>query len=275
MISLLLPSRRRPKIFSRMVSSVRGTAKNPVEIVARFDDDDLESAKSAEQDGARVLIGPRIRNITAYWNECFDACHGEIVAQWNDDVVLVDKGWDILVEKAFAEVPDKILVCHGDDIWGHRGNFGPHPFTSRRWVECLGVFIYPYYTSDFGDAGLNELADRLGRRRFVPFIVEHHHYSYKKCEPDENTLERLKRHEEDDPDSTYYSSEKMQERINHAQKLAKLMDAEVDTKGWTPIREKSGVLSAGKCSKCGSLSTVFVQNEMIFCNGCAWSWNRK
>ena len=275
MISLLLPSRKRPKIFSRMVKSVRDTATNPVEIVARFDDDDLNSAEAARQDGAIVIIGPRIRKITALWNECFDACHGQIVAQWNDDVVVCTSDWDQMVEQSFAEVPDKILLVHGDDILGHRGNFGPHSFVSRRWVECVGKFIYPYYTSDFGDAGLVELADRIGRRRFVPFVIEHRHFSHGFPEmEDETTKERLQRHAEDDPDSIYYSPEKMQERIRDANKLAKLMDSEVDTHGWTPIKEKSGILSMGKCPKCGSLSTVPVQDDMVWCNQCAFSWKR-
>ena len=275
MISLLLPSRKRPKIFSRMVSSVRGTATNPVEIVARFDDDDLESAEAARQDGAIVLVGPRLREITAAWNECFDSCSGDIVAQANDDIVFRTPGWDVMVEKAFIEVPDKILLVHGDDVFGHRGNFGPHPFVHRKWVEALKYFIPPYFCSDFGDAWPNELADRIGRRRFVPFEIEHRHFSHGFPEmEDETTKDRLARHAEDDPDSIYYSQEKMAERARDAQKLAALMDAAVDTHGWTPPKERSGILSMGKCPRCGSVSTVPAAEGKVACNCCGHIYER-
>ena len=276
-ISLLLPSRKRPVQIRRMIESARDTATFPdrVEVVARFDEDDHGSAEEARKCGAVVIIGPRHREITRMWNECFDVCHGSIVQQSNDDQVIVGKGWDVMVQNAFDEVPDKILLVQGNDTLGHGGNFGPHAFLHRRWVEALGYFIPPYFCSDFGDAWINELADRIGRRRYVPFNIEHQHFSHGFLEMnDETTKERLQRHAEDDPDSIYYSPEKMQERIRDANKLAKLMDSEVDTHGWTPIKEKSGILSMGKCPKCGSLSTVPVQDDMVWCNQCAFSWKR-
>jgi glycosyltransferase involved in cell wall biosynthesis len=269
-ISLLLPSRKRPQIFSRMVKSVKDTATNPVEIVARFDEDDTESAKSAEQDGAIVIVGPRIRKITALWNECFDLCTGDICAQWNDDCVTITPGWDVMVEKAFAEVPDKIMCLYGRDVFGHGDRFGPHSFVSRRWIETLGFFIYPYYESDFGDTGLVELGDRIGRRRCIPFDIEHWHYSYGMCEPDENTLERLARHAENDPDSLYYGPEKTAERERDAKRLAAVMYNPPDTSKWVPPGTP-GVLSRGPCQKCKNLATVKVGEE-LFCNACGYSW---
>jgi glycosyltransferase involved in cell wall biosynthesis len=274
MISLLLPSRKRSEVLRRMVKSVRDTATNEVEIVVRFDDDDLASADESPKE-VIALVGPRIRNITQCWNECFDMCRGDIVAQANDDIVFTTPGWDVMVEKAFAEVPDKILLVHGDDIFGHRGNFGPHPFVHRRWVEALGYFIPPYFCSDFGDAWPNELADRIGRRRFVPFTIEHRHFSHGFPEmEDETTKDRLSRHAEDDPDSIYYSQEKMAERARDAQKLAALMDSAVDTHGWTPPKERSGILSMGKCPKCGSVSTVPGANGKVHCNQDGHEWDR-
>ena len=102
MISLLLPSRKRPKEFSRMVASVKKTATSHVEIVARFDDDDTENAHIAGKEGTVVVVGPRIREITQCWNEAFESCHGDIVCQANDDIVFTTRGWDRIVEQAFA-----------------------------------------------------------------------------------------------------------------------------------------------------------------------------
>jgi len=261
-----------------MVMSCINTTNNGsprVEVVARFDDDDEESADNARKLGVTVIVGPRLREMTRYWNECFDVCHGDIVCQANDDMRFITDGWNAMVEEAFSEVPDKILLVHGRDVMGHQANFGPHAFLHRRWIQALGYFIPPYFCSDFGDAWINELSDRIGRRRYVPFDIEHRHFSHGFPEmEDETTLDRLKRHEEDDPDSIYYSQEKMAERARDAQKLAKLMDAAVDTHGWTPPKERSGILSMGKCPKCGSVSTVPGANGKIHCNQDGHEWDR-
>lgn len=266
MISLLLPSRKRPNELLRMMQSVHNTANHDVEIVVRFDDDDEASAANAQKKGAVVLVGKRLRKMTIYWNECFDACSGDIVCQANDDIVFVSDGWDQMVEDAFAQVPDKIMLAHGSDLFGHGSNFGPHPFVHRRWVECLGYFIPPHYSSDFGDAHCNEIANMLGRRRFLNFNIEHRHFSHGMMELDENTADRLQRHREDDPDTLYYSPAMQAERQRDAEKLAKLMDKNLSTKGWCPPH--SNIRSAGMCPHCESLSTVAVGVGKFACNKC-------
>jgi hypothetical protein len=272
MISLLLPSRKRPEILRRMIQSVRSTADSDVEIVVRFDDDDKSSMEAARKDGAIVFSGPRVREMTVYWNECYYSSHGKILCQANDDMVFTTKGWDTMLEKAFAEVPDRIMLAHGSDVFGHGSNFGPHAFVHRKWIETLGYFIPPYFSSDFGDAWINEIANILGRRRFLPFNVEHHHFSQGMAEVDENTKERLQRHQEDNPEVLYYSSEMASERYRDAMKLAKLMDKNLSTKGWCPPH--NNIRSAGMCPKCESLSTVAVGVGKFFCNACGKEFER-
>jgi glycosyltransferase involved in cell wall biosynthesis len=272
MISLLLPSRKRPEILRRMIQSVRNTADSDVEIVVRFDDDDESSMKAAQKDGAIVFSGPRLREMTIYWNECYYVSKGKIICQANDDLTMASKGWDTMLEKAFAEVPDKIMLCHGSDVFGHGSNFGPHAFVHRKWVETLHYFIPPYFSSDFGDAWINELANMIGRRRFLPFNIEHRHFSQGMAEIDENTADRLQRHREDDPDTLYYSPAMQAERQRDAQKLAKLMDKRQDTKGWCPPH--SNIRSAGMCPRCESLSTVAVGVGKFACNCCSHEFRR-
>jgi glycosyltransferase involved in cell wall biosynthesis len=275
MISLLLPSRKRPEILKRMIDSALLNSRNVVEIVIRFDDDDWETAEEAlnmGSDNTKILVRPRLRKMTIYWNECFEACSGDIVCQANDDIVFKTPGWDKIIEDAFAEVPDKIMLAHGSDVFGHGSNFGPHPFVSRRWVEALGYFIPPYFSSDFGDAWVNELANMLGRRRFLPFNIEHHHFSQGMAEVDENTRERLQRHTEDDPETLYYSPAMMAERRRDADKLAKLMDKNVNTMGWCP--PNNNIRSVGMCPKCDSLSTITQGIGKFFCNCCGNAWER-
>lgn len=203
MISLLLPSRGRPRELQRMIESVRSTAVNEIEIIVRFDDDDQKSIIATQLSGIKILVGPRLREITKYWNECFDACHGDIVAQMNDDVIFRTPGWDVTIENAFAECPDQILMVHGNDLGGQRDKFGPHPFVSRKWIETLGYFIAPYFSSDYGDTFINDLANALGRRKYLPFVIEHMHFIWGKAEVDQTTRERLERHDADNPQMLY------------------------------------------------------------------------
>jgi hypothetical protein len=255
-----------------MVESVRKTADSEVEVVVYIDTDDELSVPVAQELGLRYKVGPRIRKITQAWNEILLLATGDIFQQTNDDIVFTTKGWDAIIEKAFSEVPDKIMLAHGSDVFGHGSNFGPHAFVHRKWVETLGYFIPPYFSSDFGDAWICEIANILGRRRFLPFNVEHHHFSQGMAEVDENTKERLQRHQEDNPEVLYYSSEMASERYRDAMKLAKLMDKTLSTKGWCPPH--NNIRSAGMCPKCESLSTVTVGLGKFFCNCCGWSFER-
>jgi hypothetical protein len=203
MISILLPSRKRPTEFARMMSSIFATAdRSNVEVIARFDDDDLESMRRAEADGATCIVGPRIREMTKYWNECAEVAKGDIFMQSNDDCVFRTVGWDKQVEDAFAAVPDKILLVGGDD-GNCKGAGLPHPFVSRKWVETLGYFIAPYFSCDYGDTWNEDIAKMIGRRKYIPFLIEHMHYTFGKAKMDENTKERLARGSQDNVGKLY------------------------------------------------------------------------
>jgi hypothetical protein len=255
-----------------MVESVRDTAKNEVDICLYIDNDDILSVPVAEELHLSYKVGPRIRKITQAWNEVLDIAKGEIYQQGNDDVLYVTPGWDVMVQEAYDEVPDKIMVAHGNDRWGHGSNFGPHGFAHKRFVDCIGYFIAPHYSSDFGDAHLMELANMLGRRRFLPFTIEHLHFSQGMAEIDENTRERLQRHTEDDPETLYYSPEMANERQRDANKLAALMQRGVDTSKWVPPH--NNIRSAGMCPHCDSLSTVAIGVGKFHCNHCGSIWDR-
>jgi hypothetical protein len=242
-----------------MVESARATASDAIEIVAYVDTDDPASYDLCEELFVEFVCGPRIL-LTDTWNKCFEVCSGDIVGQLNDDLVFRTPGWDGLIEKAFEEVPDQILLVHGDDGGGvYHGTFGPHSFVSRRWVEALGYFIAPFFSSDFGDTWLNDVADLLGRRKYLPFVTEHRHMLYGKAEVDQTTRDRLVNHRMDGVDELYPLLAWKRER--DAEKLRKLMFSDLDTRGWAPSREPP------PCPHCASHSTVRI-DEAYACNAC-------
>ena len=122
------------------------------------------------------------------------------------------------VLRAFELHPDRIALVHGRDGTPHDGGFGTHCVIHARWANALGYFVPPHFSSDYNDTWLNELANQLGRRVYVPEILtEHMHYSVSKAEMDENTRDRLRRHAADSVDALYASL-----AARRAEDLAKL-----------------------------------------------------
>lgn len=211
LISVLLPTRGRPDLFMRMAASAWETALFPdrVELVVWIDVDD-KSVYPMPNRPLYYLFGER-RLLSECWNECAKAAHGEILMHCGDDLTFDTPGWDHMVRQAFAESEDKILFVHGDDLGPHGKEFGTHGFLHRRWVETVGYFVPPLFSSDWNDVWLNEVAKILGRRRLLPFVTEHHHYTFGKSERDQTHAEREERGTRDDVVSLYKRTAKDRE----------------------------------------------------------------
>lgn len=220
MISILCPTRKRPVQFERMVESARITATSPIEILARFDADDTESARATLELPVNRIIGPRV-NFADNWNELAERASGDLLGLFADDVVFQTSGWSAMVEQAFADCPDKILLVHGDDL-GFGGNgFGTLPFISRKWMETVGYFCPSGYSGDFLDTHLNDVANLIGRRKFLSFVTEHMHHLYGKSERDETYREKDERMNRDGTREAY--EKRLPERLRDAEKLRAVM----------------------------------------------------
>lgn len=223
MISILCPTRKRPRILERMVVTIHETAKGAWDCVVYVDDDDKETQKVCLEhaDAIKMVVGPRIV-LTDCWNKCLRLAKGDILMQANDDIIFRTPGWDLMIEGAFAQSLDKFLMVYGDDMGMHHGAFGPHPFVHRRWLDITGGWmIPPYFWSECGDTWLNDVFQGVDRRRFLPFIVEHMHWQFKKAEMDQTYSDRLKNHEATDP---YHHYEfRKSERIAQVEKMRALL----------------------------------------------------
>ena len=207
LISLLCPTRGRPGNVARMVASARETAAGPVEFVFRADVDAPGSVPGevAAAPDVTVVFGPRV-TLSALWNECHAAASGDIFMQCDDEAVFRSAGWDAQVAAAFAAVPDRIAFVHGRD--GHQpdGTFGTLGFLHRRWTDAVGYFTPPYFSCDYGDTWLNDVANALGRRVYLPGVVtEHMHPVAGKAGWDVTHLERLSRGSADNVAGLYAS----------------------------------------------------------------------
>jgi len=224
-ISILLPSRNRPVEFERMWRSAINTADNveDIEFIVYRDIDDHSEYKYPIQH--RVVKGGRVV-LSQMWNLCIPVAEGEIFMQCGDDIVFLTKGWDTLVRNAFEASPDKILFVHGDDgFWS--SSFGTHGFVHRKWYEILGYFTPPFYSSDYGDTHINDIADILGRRMYLPFVTEHLHFLFGKSKVDSTYAERLERHKKDKPTELYNSPEMVKGRVEDTKKLLAVINKNI------------------------------------------------
>lgn len=218
LISILVPTRKRPEKLRRMIRSVRATALNDVEILCYVThDDDSYDGQSFD---ATIIRGPRMLH-SDLWNALLPHAHGDILQQTADDVVYRTPAWDRYTEDAFTAVEDRILLIHGHDCSGNGENFGTLPFVHRRWVEVLGYFTGPGFSNDWSDTWPNDVANMIGRRKYLPLVFEHVHWMYGKSEKDETyqELDTLRRSE----NTTAFYNSRIAERQADADKLRAVM----------------------------------------------------
>lgn len=234
MISLLVPSRYRPNQLVEMWRSAVETAVDPdaLEMIVRVDDDDraYDTLRSTGNRGQiRWVVGPR-DVLSKNWNEAYAKARGDIVMHCADDIRFRSQDWDLHVITAFDKVLDKIAFVHGRD-GVHDSNLGTHGFLHRRWVEAVGYFVPPYFSSDFNDLWLTQVADLIGRRVFLQDVyTEHLHPAVGKGPLDLCHQERLERGRQDNVDQLYLDL--APKRFEDRDKLLEAIRSEQRTNVW-------------------------------------------
>jgi glycosyl transferase/beta-hydroxylase protein BlmF len=166
------------------------------------DDDDPTSADAVRETGQTLVVGPRIL-LSSTWNECVRHAHHDVFMHCNDDIYFRSGEWDKYVLRVFDRYEDKIVFVHGDD--GHWGaGFGSHGFLHRRWVETVGYFVPPYFACDWNDTWLNDVANALGRRVYLPNVkTEHLHPAFGTRPLDQTDRDRMENGGRDNVDALY------------------------------------------------------------------------
>lgn len=196
-ISILCPTRGRPDGLDELIATAKATAAGPIQLVIYVDDDD-ESMADWNGD-AHVIRGPRIL-LSEAWNRCAERATFNVMMHCGDDIRFRTPGWDWQVLEAFRRYPDRIVLVHGRDGI-HDEAMATHGFLHRRWVDTIGCFVPPYFSSDYNDLWLTEVADALDRRHYLHDVyTEHLHPAVGKAPIDRTHEERMARHAADDCD---------------------------------------------------------------------------
>lgn len=208
-ISVLTPTRGRRDFAYEMLESCIKTAERPdlIEFVFYIDLDD-NSYHDIEDWAAHfnceiVLVRGKRIVLSEMWNRCFDKSSGDIFFHCGDDLRFRTMGWDSVVRNKFDQFNDKIVFIFGNDGIVPPGTFGTHGFIHRRWVDIIGYFVPPYFSSDYNDTWLNDVAKKINRWIYVDIYTEHLHPIAGKSDWDKTHQERLLRHKKDDVESLY------------------------------------------------------------------------
>ncbi len=148
LVSVLCPTRGRPKSLERALRSLTITASDPenFEFILRMDDDD-PSYNTVTLPKATIITGePRGYNGTnIYFTECAAAASGRWLWLWNDDALQVTYDWDT------------IIASYGDGFRtiSPRTNMWPipnqrmsiFPIIPKRWYEIFG-YLSPHTATD-------------------------------------------------------------------------------------------------------------------------------
>ena len=230
MISVLLPTRKRPDKLKRLVKSLHDMSNNLPEIVVYVDDDDQETIDKATELNLKLVVGSRLDclsdtwSLSDMWNKCYAHSTGDIVVTCGDDVVFLTPSWDVMVESCFAKYPDKIIMVYGDIVFGDEARPSHnHPIIHRRSVEAVGYFSPPYPPFTGNDFWWRDVFTYLNRICHVHFIMDHLHYTVDKSEFDETYKESMERSPFLEAMTKYYKMS--YERLEDTAKLQAVIDS--------------------------------------------------
>jgi len=200
-LSLLLPTRGRPKLLQRLFDSLAETTSRieRVEIVLYIDDDD-ESTRAVSHPSLqlRKLIKPPGEKMGRMNQMCYEASRGRFVMLMNDDVIFRTKAWDARVLDAFKRFPDDAALVYGNDLHRQK-SMATLPIVSRVLCNVLGGICPRDYLNVYIDVHLFDVFKKLAklgchRTAYLEDVIfEHMHHEAGKSTVDATYMKKNER----------------------------------------------------------------------------------
>lgn len=170
-VSVLIPTRKRPKRLDECVGSIKKNAKGPVEVLTYVDDDD-DSYKEWTVKGPRFERAKMFRSLMGHAQYPFLMICG-------DDTRFETHGWDEIMSAKIP--PDGIGLVFGFDGWK---NVAGHFLLTKRFIELTGGF--PDEFEHFGiDTYISDVMRGVERFFQVDVMIRHLHHRNGLAEQDD------------------------------------------------------------------------------------------
>ncbi len=174
-ISILLPTRGRPRSLTRLFDSIENVTQEPdlVDVWLYIDRDDTttrrlldEVGKGKYSFGIQSVVGPRTPSQGEMNNALREQCttNPGVYMYGGDKLLFFTEGWDSVVRNAFERYADRILFAYATDPH-HGPSFGAYAFLSAEWTNCVGRMLTEYFPFWFDDEWLDQVAVMIGRKQ--------------------------------------------------------------------------------------------------------------
>jgi hypothetical protein len=230
-ISIIFPTRERPNAVLELLQTLQENTyyKNRLEVCLYFDVDDVMSYNVIQNNiknfdfCIKTITKPRFHTkMSNMWNIAYtELAVNSIIMLCADDFRFRTHNWDEIVYEEFSKVPDKILLLYGEDGFvSGKLQIATQSFVHRKWIELSPFWLPPYFSCDYCDTWLSDIAEQLGRKKYrKDLIIEHMHVLIGKSKMDNNAQERIERNKIDNNKEIYEN--KLHERIMHKELLEK------------------------------------------------------
>lgn len=165
-ISVLLPTRNRPDLLVRSLSSLLNLAEKPeaIEFLLAVDPDAPAELPCGQGQvwTAPERFGPT--RMHEYYNHLATMATGTWLMIWNDDALMLTEHWDDIVR---GNPGACLWFDHGNPGLAHCNMF---PVWPRAWTEATG---YVADSSPRVDTWVQEVAELLGKQVKVPVSLTH------------------------------------------------------------------------------------------------------
>ena len=238
-ISLIIPTRKRVPAVKELLQTIEINTKyhNRLEVCIYIDEDDIDTIRDVEKlykdysFDIKYCVGKEgehKKNMCG-WNEALNRiATGTIIALFADDFRIRSKDFDEIVYNVFDRYEDKIACIYGDDGFVSKNlQIATFHFLHRKWINALPYWLPPYYSVDYVDTHIGDVADIINRKIYVDELkIEHMHPICGKGKWDQEHKEKIIFEKTTETNKKiYYQDDKVKERKEHAEILRRLINS--------------------------------------------------
>ena len=186
MILFKYATRNRPELMVKALSNIEEMASGDYILLVSVDSDDTKTIDKCTELLVPFVIGNPSNKIEAINRdvELLKEDPWTILICMSDDMQFLVPGFDQIIEQDMAEhFPDGDGVLHYPD--GNRGDLMTMSIMGRKYYERFNYIYHPDYKSLWCDNEATEVAQRLGKYKFINRqLFTHNHPAYKKGQMD-------------------------------------------------------------------------------------------